>query len=76
MRDGVVHSRLPCWLNRVTALQHTMEEFIIAHQFPPMVHLERSNFWQISNAGKLILLAVVDPGSSTQVSTVPAVHLG
>lgn len=27
-----------------------------------MVALERSNFWQISNAGKLVLLAVVDPG--------------
>ena len=39
-------------------MQHSLEEFILATQFPPMVALERKNFWHISNAGKLVLLAV------------------
>ena len=47
------------------ATQHTLEEFILATQFPPMVALERKNFWQISNAGKMVLLAVIDPGSES-----------
>ena len=46
-------------------MQHSLEEFILATQFPPMVALERKNFWHISNAGKLVLLAVVDPGGSS-----------
>jgi len=45
--------------------EHTLEEFVLAHQLPPMVALERKNFWQIANAGKLVLLAIVDPGGDS-----------
>ena len=48
--------------------QHTLEEFILATQFPPMVALERKNFWQISNAGKMVVLAVIDPGSESSTA--------
>jgi hypothetical protein len=33
-----------------------------------MVALERKNFWQISNAGKMVVLAVIDPGSESSTA--------
>jgi len=46
--------------------EQTLEEFVKSHQFPVMGQLDKNNFFSTTNAGKLTLLAVVDPGKSAE----------
>lgn len=49
-----------------TSSKHSLKEFVEAHRFAPMVQLTRKNFFATANAGKLTLLAIVDPAGTRQ----------